>query len=62
LYHLPQESLLEGNYEHFDENVEENKLIYTEIYQVSISQTFYMRNLRLQQNKLAQWNSALLKM
>ena len=24
--------LLEGNYEHFDENVEENKLIYTEIY------------------------------
>ena len=28
-----QESLLEGNYEHFDENEEENKLIYTEIYQ-----------------------------
>jgi hypothetical protein len=54
--------LLEGNYEHFDENVEENKLIYTEIYQVSMPQTFYMRNLRLQQNKLAQWNSALLKM
>jgi hypothetical protein len=25
---------LEGNYEHFDENLEENKLIYTEIYQV----------------------------
>ena len=24
--------LLESNYEHFDENVEENKLIYTEIY------------------------------
>ncbi len=54
--------MLEGNYEHFDENVEENKLIYTEIYQVLISQTFHMRNLRLQQNKLAQWNSALLKM
>ena len=25
--------MLENNFEHFDENVEENKLIYTEIYQ-----------------------------
>ncbi len=25
--------MLESNYEHFDERIEENKLIYTEIYQ-----------------------------